>query len=565
MEELLNSLNKVNTTLEESLRITNENVAYTAAETTSIKQKLASMSVETRNALDKLVKSATHTLTIGKEKLSRSDTMLNVLKTIKTNSDMNAKVGNGNTKVLNKILSNSSNLQDNIRTTLSYPLKALNSRIGVLAGSINGAFKTFKSSIANTTGAVISTVKSSFGKFGKSLSSLETNLHGAIGLLGHAMLSSIKIGANLILTPLKLGFSALTNFFKNSIIGKLVTFGLLAFGLYRFITGTQLGTKLYTSFKNSEIGKSIITGVTTLGAIAAGVQVLPAMLTMLSNYIMLRKFNSFTGGDGLSRRSLRRNSGRSIGRSISRGAGNIGRGLASAGRKLGGAGNLAKFARGGNIGRGLASAGRRLGGAGKLAKFARGGIIGATVGVVGDLAMNKAAEKGMISKNTHNVGSKALTGAALGATIGSLGGPVGTAVGAAIGGIGGAAVGFIQNQIDKKNTELSKLDKMHNTAQVANNATVSTVHNANTARRSEQVQVAKVSSRDSINTKLTLSTKEYEKAQHADAVKQQAELEKANKLNKEMVNTMKDLSLQLARNNTNFNHNRAATINPIAI
>lgn len=536
MEELLNSLNKVNTTLEESLRITNENVAYIAAETTSIKQKLASMSVETRNALDKLVKSATHSLTIGKEKLSRSDTMLNVLKTIKTNSDMNAKVGNGNTKVLNKILSNSSNLQDNIRTTLSYPLKALNSRIGVLAGSINGAFKTVKSSIANTT-AVISTVKSAFGKFGKTLSSL-TTLHGAIGLLGHAMLSSIKIGANLILTPLKLGFSALTNFFKNSIIGKLVTFGLLAFGLYKFITGTQLGTKLYTAFKNSEIGKSIITGVTTLGAIALGVKVLPAMLTMLSNYIMWRKFDSFTGGDGLGRRGLRRGAGRSIGRGISRGAGNIGRGLASAGRWLGGTGNLAKFA--------------------------RGGIIGATVGVVGNLAMNKAAEKGMISKNTHNAGSKALTGAALGATIGSIIPGVGTALGAAIGGIGGAAVGFIQNQIDKKNTELSKLDKMHNTAQVANNTTVSTVHNANTARRSEQVQVAKVSSRDSINTKLTLSTKEYEKAQHADAVKQQAELEKANKLNKEMVNTMKDLALQLARDNTNFNRNRAATLNSVA-
>jgi hypothetical protein len=550
MEELLNSLNKVNTTLEESLRITNENVAYIAAETTSMKQKLASMSVETRNALDKLVKSATHALTIGKEKLSRSDTMLNVLKTIKTNSDMNAKVGNGNTKVLNKILSNSSNLQDNIRTTLSYPLKALNSRIGVLAGSINGAFKTFKSSIANTTGAVISTVKSSFGKFGKTLSSLAT-IHGAIGLLGHAMLSSIKIGANLILTPLKLGFSALTNFFKNSIVGKLVTFGLLAFSLYRFITGTKLGTKLYTAFKNSEIGKSIINGVTTLGAIAVGVEVLPTMLTTLSNYIMWRKFNSFTGGDGLGGRGLRRRAGRRSGRGISRSAGrSIGRGISRGA---------------GNIGRGLASAGRWLGGGGNLAKFARGGIIGATVGVVGNLAMNKAAEKGMINNNTHNVGSKALSGAALGATIGSIIPGVGTAVGAAIGGIGGAAVGFIQNQIDKKNTELSKLDKMHNTAQVANNATVSTVHNANTARRSEQVQVAKVSSRDSINTKLTLSTKEYEKAQHADAVKQQAELEKANKLNKEMVNTMKDLSLQLARDNTNFNHNRAATINPIAI
>ena len=532
MEELLNSLNKVNTTLEESLRITNENVAYIAAETTSIKQKLASMSVETRNALDKLVKSATHALTNGKEKLSRSDTMLNVLKTIKTNSDMNAKVGNGNTKVLNKILSNSSNLQDNIRTTLAYPLKALNSRIGVLAGSINGAFKTFKSSIANTTGAVISTVKSSFGKFGKSLSSLATNLHGAIGLLGHAMLSSIKIGANLILTPLKLGFSALTNFFKNSIIGKLVTFGLLAFSLYKFITGTQLGTKLYTAFKNSEIGKSIITGVTTLSAIALGVKVLPAMLTMLSNYIMWRKFNSFTGGDGLGGRGLSRRAGRRSGR-------------------------VKEFVK-----RKITN-GRKPGSFGKLAKFAKGSIIGATVGVVGDLALNKAAEKGMISENTHNVSSKALNGAALGATIGSLGGPVGTAIGAAIGGIGGAAVGFIQNQIDKKNTELSKLDKMHNTAQVANNATVSTVHNANTARRSEQVQVAKVSSRDSINTKLTLSTKEYEKAQHADAVKQQAELEKANKLNKEMVNTMKDLSLQLARDNTNFNHSRAATLNSI--
>lgn len=538
MEELLNSLNKVNTTLEESLRITNENVAYTAAETTSMKQKLASMSVETRNALDKLVKSATQALTIGKEKSSRSDTMLNVLKTIKTNSDMNAKVGNGNTKVLNKILSNSSNLQDNIRTTLSYPLKALNSRIGVLAGSINGAFKTLKSSIANTTGAVLSTVKSSFGKFGKSLGNFATNLRGAIGSLGHAMLSSIKIGANLILTPLKLGFSALTTFFKNSIIGKLVTFGLLAFGLYRFITGTQLGTKLYTAFKNSEIGRSIINGVTTLGAIALGVKVLPVMMTMLSNYIMWRKFNDITGGGGLGRRGLGRGAGRGIGRSI-------GRGIS-------------------NVGRGLASAGRWLGGAGKLARFARGGLVGATVGVVGNLALDKAAEKGMISKNTHNVGSKALTGAALGATIGSIIPGVGTAIGAAIGGIGGAAVGFIQNQIDKKNTELSKLDKMHNKAQVANNATVSTVHNANTARRSEQVQVAKVSSRDSINTKLTLSTKEYEKAQHADAVKQQAELEKANKLNKEMVDTMKDLSLQLARNNSNINHNRAATLNSVA-
>ena len=548
MEELLNSLNKVNTTLEESLRITNENVAYTAAETTSIKQKLASMSVETRNALDKLVKNSTHALTIGKDKLSRSDTMLNVLKTIKTNSDMNAKVGNGNTKVLNKILSNSSNLQDNIRTTLAYPLKALNSRIGVLAGSINGAFKTFKSSIANTTGAVISTVKSSFGKFGKSLSSLATNLHGAIGLLGHAMLSSIKIGANLILTPLKLGFSALTNFFKNSIVGKLVTFGLLAFSLYKFITGTQLGTNLYTAFKNSEIGKSIINiinDVTKLSAITAGLKVLPTILTTLSNYFMLRKFKRFIGGDDSSRRrrSLRRRAGRSIVRVkkfVKRKITN--------GRKPGSFGKLAKFAK-----------------FGKLAKFLTGGITGAIVGVVGDLALNKAAEKGMISENTRNVSSKALTGAALGATIGSLGGPRGTAIGAIIGGIGGAAIGFIQNQIDKKNTELSKLDKMHNTAQVANNATVSTVHNANTARRSEQVQVAKVSSRDSINTKLTLSTKEYEKAQHADAVKQLAELEKANKLNKEMVNTMKDLSLRLARDNTNFNHNRAATINPIAI
>jgi hypothetical protein len=545
MEELLNSLNKVNTTLEESLRITNENVAYTAAETTSIKQKLASMSVETRNALDKLVKSSTHALTIGKEKLSRSDTMLNVLKTIKTNSDMNAKVGNGNTKVLNKILSNSSNLQDNIRTTLSYPLKALNSRIGVLAGSINGAFKTVKSSIANTT-AVISTVKSAFGKFGKTLSSL-TTLHGAIGLLGHAMLSSIKIGANLILTPLKLGFSALTNLFKNSIIGKLVTFGLLAFGLYKFVTGTKLGSTLYTVFKNSEIGKSIINGVTTLGAIALGVKVLPAMLTMLSNYIMWRKFDSFTGGDGLGRR---RGPGRRKGPSRSKVPG---RSKATSRSKVPSRSTVPS------------NTGKWLGRGAKVAKFAKGGIIGATVGVVGDLALNKAAEKGMISKNTHNVSSKALTGAALGATIGSFIAPgLGTAIGAAIGGIGGAAVGFIQNQIDKKNTELSKLDKMHNTAQVANNATVSTVHNANTARRSEQVQVAKVSSRDSINTKLTLSTKEYEKAQHADAVKQQAELEKANKLNKEMVNTMKDLALQLARDNTNVNRNRAATLNSIA-
>lgn len=550
MEELLNSLNKVNTTLEESLRITNENTAYVAAETTSIKQKLSSMSAETRKALDKLVKNATQALTLVKEKSSHSDTMLNVLKYIKTNSGMNAKVGNGNTKILNKILSNSSNLQDNIRTTLAYPLKALNSRIGVLAGSINGAFKTIKSSIAHTTGAVISSVKSSFGKFGKSLSSLTTNLHGAIGSLGNAMLSSIKIGANLITAPLKLGFSALTSFFKNSIIGKLTAFGLLAFGLYKFITGTKLGNNLYTAFKNSEIGKSIIDGMQKLGLAYAVLQSLPLIHTLISNYIMWRKLNSLfedvpsgrgRGGRGRGRVSNRGGSARNIIRSIGRSAG---RGLA-------------------NAGRGLANAGKWLVGSGNLSKLTRGSIAGAAASIVGDLALDKALEKGMISKDTHNVGSKALTGAALGATIGSIIPGLGTAVGAAIGGIGGAAVGFIQNQIDKKNTELSKLDKMHNKAQIANNATVSTVHNANTARHNEQVQVAKVSSRDSINTKLTLSTKEYEKAQHADAVKQQAELEKANKLNEKMIETMKDLSYQLTRNNTNFS-NRAATLNSVA-
>ena len=556
MEELLNSLNKVNTTLEESLRITNENTAYVAAETTSIKQKLSSMSAETKKALDKLVKNATQALTLVKEKSSRSDTMLNVLKYIKTNSGMNAKVGNGNTKILNKILSNSSNLQDNIRTTLAYPLKALNSRISVLAGSINGAFKTIKSSIAHATNTVISNVKSSFSKFGKTLGSLSTSLRGAIGSLGNVMLSSIKIGANLITAPLKLGFSALTSFFKNSIVGKLTAFGLLAFGLYKFITGTKLGNNLYTAFKNSEIGKSIIDGMQKLGLAYAVLRSLPLIHTLISNYIMWRKLNSLfedvpsgrgrgrrgRGGRGRGRVGSRGGSARNIIRNIGR---NAGRGLA-------------------NAGRGLANAGKWLVGSGNLAKLARGGIAGAAASVVGDLALDKALEKGMISKDTHNVGSKALTGAALGATIGSFIPGLGTAVGAAIGGIGGAAVGFIQNQIDKKNTELSKLDKMHNKAQIANNATVSTVHNANTARHNEQVQVAKVSSRDSINTKLTLSTKEYEKAQHADAVKQQAELEKANKLNEKMIETMKDLSYQLTRNNTNFNHNIAATLNSVA-
>lgn len=538
MEELLNSVNKMNITLEESLQVSNENVVYIAAETTSIKHKLANMSNATKTAFEKLIKNATQSLAISKESSNKANNTLNILKSIKTNSETTAKIENSNTKVLNKILSNSFNLQNNIRTSIAYPLKTLNSVIYSLSSSITTVFKSLKSALAKTANTTLAIVKTSFIKLSNAVNNVSLSIKGIVGSIGKIITSTVKFGVNLLLSPIKLGFSALTKFFTNTLVGKLTVFGLLAFGLYKFVTGTKLGSALYNAFKNSEFGKSVISIVKTISGITLGIKLIPTILSsifnMLSNYLTMRKFRNLIDGKNIGRKSVTKNIGKSIGRNA------------------------------GTIGKSVLNASKSLVKPGTVLKLAKGGGVGAVASIAGDFAINKAVEKGMISESTGNVGSKALSGAALGATIGSIIPGVGTAVGAAIGGIGGAAVGFIQNQINKRKTELSKLDDMQNKAQVANNPTISTVHNVNAATQNEQVQIAKVSSRDAINTKLTLSTAEYEKAQHADAVKQQAELEKANKLNKELVDTMKDLSMQMTRNTYNFNSTKTANIDKVA-
>ena len=465
MEELLNSVNKINITLEESLQVSNENVAYTAAETTSIKHKLANMSNATKTAFEKLIKNATQSLAISKESLNKANNTLNILKSIKTNSETTAKIENSNTKVLNKILSNSFNLQNNIRTSIAYPLKTLNSVIYSLSSSITTVFKSLKSALAKTANTTLAIVKTSFIKLSNAVNNVSLSIKGIVGSIGKIITSTVKFGVNLLLSPIKLGFSALTKFFTNTLVGKLTVFGLLAFGLYKFVTGTKLGSALYNAFKNSEFGKSVISIVKTISGITLGIKLIPTILSsifnMLSNYLTMRKFRNLIDGKNIGRKSV-------------------------------------------------LNASKSLVKPGTVLKLAKGGGVGAVASIAGDFAINKAVEKGMISESTGNVGSKALSGAALGATIGSIIPGVGTAVGAAIGGIGGAAVGFIQNQINKRKTELSKLDDMQNKAQVANNPTISTVHNVNAATQNEQVQIAKVSSRDAINTKLTLSTAEYE-------------------------------------------------------
>lgn len=538
MEELLNRVDKLNITLEESLRISNENTAYIAAETANIKHKFVNMSNATKTAFEKLIKNSTQSLAISKESSNKANNTLNILKSIKTNSEKTAKIENANTKVINKMLSNSFNLQNNIRTSIAYPLKTLNSVIYSLSKSITTTFKSLKNALTKTASTTFAIVKTSFNKLRSAVNNVSFSVNGIVSLIGKIMMSTIKFGANLLLAPIKIGLSVLTNFFTKTLVGKLTSFGLLAFGLYKFVTGTKLGSALYNAFKNSEFGKSVINFVKTASAITIGIKLLPTVLSsifnMLTNYLTMRKFSDMSDNRTIGRKSVTRNIGKSIGRNAS------------------------------TIGKSALNAGKSFVTSGKVLKLAKGAGIGAVASIAGDIAIDKAVEKGMIDKSTGNVGSKALTGAALGATIGSIIPGVGTAVGAAIGGIGGAAVGFIQNQIDKRKTELSKLDNMQNKAQVANNPSISTVHNVNAASQNEQIQIAKVSSRDAINTKLSLSTAEYEKAQHADAVKQQAELEKANKLNKELVDTMKDLSMQMTRNNYNFNSNKKANISSVA-
>lgn len=545
MEELLNKVEKVNTTLEAALNNTNSllvDINNTAFNTKALTEN---MSNDTKSALERLINNSTQSLAFSKEVKNNANNTLNVLKTIKANADMNAKVERNNTKVLNKLLSNSINMSNSIRTTLAYPLKSLNYSVMNLSTSVNNAFKSLKSAIDAGYNSIKSTLKAPFSKFSKDLQNISLLNDGLVGSIKKTLFATAKLGASLILTPLKIGFNAISHFFNNTLIGKLTAFGLLAFGLYKFVTGTKLGSTLYKAFANSEFGKSIINTVKAISGIVITLQFLPSLIQMLLNYLSYRRLTNAFDDVDIGRRGRGRR-GR-IGKAISKGAKSLGRGAASLGKSA------------------LPVITKNLPKVAKLApKLLKGGVAGAVADIAGGIVLDKALEKNIISKNTHNVGSKALSGAALGATIGSFIPGIGTAIGAAIGGLGGAAVGLIQNQINKEKTEISKLDNMHKNAQISTNATISTVHNANATGHTEQVQIAKVSSKDAITTKLSLSTKEYEKAQHADAVKQQAELEKANKLNKEMVDTMRDLSIQLARNN-NYSYPKTAQINSVAM
>ena len=529
-------------TLEDSLAINvanNELLFNIKNEISTGNRSFSNFTKETADALKRLSAGFTQSTDVAKEtaiKSAETTSILNVVKTEVANSNKTS-VSNG--KIITSILNNSNNLQDNLRTSVSYPLKTMNGAIGALAASTVLLSKSVKNAVMSVTKNTLQNLTSSFDTFGKDLHGISLKMDGVILTIAKSALAVVKLGANLILAPIKALGQSLMGFLQNSLIGKLTAFGLMAFGLYKFFTGTEFGRVIGLKIKEGasylvdkitssdffqDVVKPIVGTITAVAAARKAAQLLyqAQVLTTLKQI------------------------------AINTAAGGMGGGLFSGFGGKGGGKGLGKFLKG--------PGGRILG--------------GITAGFVANEAIQAGSTALGADENTSSLMGNTLGTALSGAMMGGKAGPLGALIGAAIGswytaftekggildmasemineGVG-TTFGHIFNGLkislfgedDYWSSTMKNVNQTSNANAIPN---ISTTTSANAVQRREQPQIVTVKSNDNVNTKLADAAQANEKARHNDASKMQAELQKANELNSKLLTAFNDLSTRLVDN-----------------
>lgn len=428
-----------------------------------------------------------------------------------------------------------------------------------------------------------SSLAGSFASVGKSLENKLYDFMGDLSILVRPIIGVVKLGFKVLTkalaVPLNMIWTGLKAF-SNTLIGKLVIFGGMLYLGYKFITGTKLGGMIYDKVKG--VLWDFAKAHPILTALTSGVFLAKVIMPIVSAIKGVGSIVSWIGG----KVTLLRGAG-----AAGTAAAGTGGALAASAAATSAAGYFTSkkaardYLQKHNINtRGMTeeqmitkansyraatempkptsptmnstASASKLGKLGKYASmggkaFKIGGGIG---GMLGSAALDYAADnvENKTASGWLNVGSAALSGAAMGAMFGP--------IGAAVGGLLGAGASLIAGEGGKKlfgssdeQTEMDTLTNLQEQQAQSSNAQIRSLDDIAESIRESNKTLTRVVEKMSTDAQQDVNRREAtttEQARHSDAVEQLKKTTDTNELLQKISDSLKTIASALGMQNT---------------
>lgn len=462
--------------------------------------------------------------------------------------------------------------------------KRQTSAINTLSKTIDVGLNVVNQKMFSLIEKLGSSLAGAFASVGKSL---ENKLYGFIGdlsILVRPIIGVVKLGFKVLTkalaVPLNMIWTGLKAF-SNTLIGKLVIFGGMLYLGYKFITGTKLGGMIYDKVKG--VLWDFAKEHPLLTVLTSGVFLAKVIAPIVTSIKGVGSLISWIGG----KVALLRGAG-----AAAAGAASTGGVLAASAAATGAAGYFTSkeaardYLQKHNINtRGMSeeqmltkansyraatempkptsptmnstASASKLGKLGKYASmggkaFKIGGGIG---GMLGGAALDYAADnvENKTASGLLNVGSAALTGAAMGAMFGP--------IGAAVGGLLGAGASLIAGEGGKKlfgssdeQTEMDTLTNLQEQQAQSSNAQIRSLDDIAESIRESNKTLTRVVEKMSTDAQQDVNRREAttttEQARHSDAVEQLKKTTDTNELLQKISDSLKTIASALGMQNT---------------
>lgn len=517
---------------------------------------------KTLTQLKKLQQAASQTLEVAKAHKQQSKESSTTLKAI-NEATVNANAINAKrqTSALNT-------LSKTIDVGLNVVNQKMFSLIEKLGSSLAGAFASVGRSLENKL----------YGFIGD-LSILVRPIIGVVKLGFKVLTKALAVPLNMIWTGLKA--------FSNTLIGKLVIFGGMLYLGYKFITGTKLGGMIYDKVKG--VLWDFAKEHPILTVLTSGVFLAKVIAPIVTSIKGVGSLISWIGG----KVALLRGAG-----AAAAGAASTGGALAASAAATGAAGYFTskkaarEYLQKHNINtRGMSeeqmltkansyraatempkptsptmnstASASKLGKLGKYASmggkaFKIGGGIG---GMLGGAALDYAADnvENKTASGLLNVGSAALTGAAMGAMFGP--------IGAAVGGLLGAGASLIAGEGGKKlfgssdeQTEMDTLTNLQEQQAQSSNAQIRSLDDIAESIRESNKTLTRVVEKMSTDAQQDVNRREAtttEQARHSDAVEQLKKTADTNDLLQKISDSLATIANALGMQNSQIGKSKS--------
>lgn len=520
---------------------------------------------KTLSQLKKLQQAASQTLEVAKAHKQQSKESSTTLKAI-NEATVNANAINAKrqTSALNT-------LSKTIDVGLNVVNQKMFSLIEKLGSSLAGAFASVGKSLENKL----------YGFIGD-LSILVRPIIGVVKLGFKVLTKALAVPLNMIWTGLKA--------FSNTLIGKLVIFGGMLYLGYKFITGTALGNKIANAVWDGI--KAFASSHPLLTVLTSGVFLAKVIAPIVTSIKGVGSLISWIGG----KVALLRGAGAAAAGAA--GAASTGGVLAASAAATGAAGYFTskeaarEYLQKHNINtRGMSeeqmltkansyraatempkptsptmnstASASKLGKLGKYASmggkaFKIGGGIG---GMLGGAALDYAADnvENKTASGWLNVGSAALSGAAMGAMFGP--------IGAAVGGLLGAGASLIAGEGGKKlfgssdeQTEMDTLTNLQEQQAQSSNAQIRSLDDIAESIRESNKTLTRVVEKMSTDAQQDVNRREAtttEQARHSDAVEQLKKTADTNDLLQKISDSLATIANALGMQNSQIGKSKS--------